>query len=197
MDTARLGANVKGERSVTQHAESKRPFRVGIDIGGTFTDFSLVDDRGGQLFTGKTLTIPSDPARGVIDGLRKGLAEHRLTPAQLGVVVHATTLVSNSLIERKGAVTGLLATQGFADVVEIGRELRYDLYDLFLRFPEPLAARRRRLGVRERLAADGSVVTPLDETDLAQRARELVDNEGVESLAVCFIHSFRDRKSTR
>jgi N-methylhydantoinase A len=180
-----------GEGTLMQHAAAKRPFRVGIDIGGTFTDFSLVDDRGGQLFTGKTLTVASDPARGVIEGMKKVLDESRTTPAEIGVVVHATTLVANSLIERKGAVTGLLTTQGFTDVVEIGRELRYDLYDLFLRFPQPLASRRRRLGVKERLAADGSVVVPLDEADLAQRARELVSNEGVESLAVCFIHSFR------
>lgn len=175
-----------------QHMTTRRPFRVGIDIGGTFTDFSLVDDRGGQLITGKTLTTSSDPAQGVIEGLKNVLGETRLTPSELGVIVHATTLVSNSLIERKGAVTGLLTTRGFTDVVEIGRELRYDLYDLFLRFPQPLASRRRRLGVKERLAADGSELVPLDEADLTQKAQQLVGKEGVESLALCFLHSFRN-----
>ena len=167
-------------------------YRVGIDIGGTFTDFSLTDNEEGRLYSGKSLTTPADPERGVIEGLNSFLAECRIAPAELDAVVHATTLVSNCLIERKGAVTGLLTTQGFADIVEIGRELRYDLYDLFLRFPEPLAARNRRLGVRERIAASGEVFTMLDEADLIEKARLLVETEGVESLAICFLHSFRN-----
>lgn len=172
--------------------EGQRRFRLGVDIGGTFTDFSLIDDRHGHLYAGKTLTVPSDPARGVIQGAMSFLEECGVAPSELNVIVHATTLVSNSLIERKGAVTGLLTTLGFSDAVEIGRELRYDLYDLFLRFPEPLASRRRRLGVKERLCADGGVVIPLDERDLIAKARKLIEQENVESLAVCFIHSFRN-----
>src|SRR5690348_14787371 len=102
-----------------QPQEDKRRFRLGVDIGGTFTDFSLVDDREGRLYAGKTLTVPTDPARGVIEGVRAFLQECGVMASELNVIVHATTLVSNSLIERKGAVTGLLTTQGFTDVVEI------------------------------------------------------------------------------
>ncbi len=167
-------------------------YRVGIDIGGTFTDFSLIDSMEGRLYSGKTLTTTEEPERGVVEGLKSFLDECRIAPAELDAVIHATTLVSNCLIERKGAVTGLLTTEGFADIVEIGRELRYDLYDLFLRFPEPLAARNRRLGVRERIAASGNVFLALDESDLIEKARLLIETQGVESLAVCFLHSFRN-----
>lgn len=167
-------------------------YRVGIDIGGTFTDFSLIDSDKRRLYSGKCLTTPDHPERGVIEGLKSFLAECCIAPLELDAVVHATTLVSNCLIERKGAVTGLLTTHGFADVVEIGRELRYDLYDLFLRFPEPLAARNRRLGVHERIAANGEVYLALNETDLIEKAKLLVETEGVESLAICFLHSYRN-----
>jgi len=167
-------------------------YRVGIDIGGTFTDFSLIDNIEGRLYSGKCLTTPANPELGVIEGLSVFLKECGIDPAELHAVVHATTLVSNCLIERKGAVTGLLTTDGFADIVEIGRELRYDLYDLFLRFPKPLAARNLRLGVRERIAASGEIITPLDEGDLIAKANQLICTEGVESLAICFLHSFRN-----
>ena len=177
---------------MSHHPTRLKPYRIGIDIGGTFTDFSLVDVRTGQLYAGKTLTTPADPAQGVISGLKTFLSDCDASPGEIGAVIHATTLVSNSLIERKGAKTGLLTTAGFTDVVEIGRELRYDLYDLFLRFPEPLASRRCRVGVKERLAADGNVVVKLDEEEVVKGAKHLVNEEGVESLAVCFLHSFRN-----
>jgi N-methylhydantoinase A len=161
--------------------------RIGVDIGGTFTDLVLLV--GGRVAAvGKALTTPADPSIAVAEGVASLLAE--VDPRQVGEVVHGTTLVANALIERRGARTCLVTTRGVRDALAIRREHRYDLYDLFLELPEPLVPRRLRWEVGERVLADGTVDRPLDEAGvrrLARRARR----EGVEAVAVCFLHSYR------
>lgn len=164
-------------------------YRFGVDIGGTFTDLVIVDEARGRMLFGKTLTTPKDPSEGVLTGLSRMLSEHGLAGADIGVAVHATTLITNALIERKGARTGLLTTEGFRDVLEIGRELRYDLYDLFMELPRPIVPRQMRLEVRERVSKDGTVRTPLDEASLREAIGKLVDG-GAEAIAVSFLHSY-------
>jgi N-methylhydantoinase A len=164
-------------------------YALGIDIGGTFTDLVVYDAGSGAQFNHKHLTTHGDPSQGVVDGLARVLAEHRIDPAQVGRVVHATTLFSNALIERKGALTGLITTQGFRDTLEIGRERKYELYDIKITKPAPLVPRHLRLEVPERLDHRGEVVVPLDEAALLQAAGQLVDL-GATSLAVVFLHSY-------
>ncbi|MBI4277311.1 MAG: hydantoinase/oxoprolinase family protein [Armatimonadetes bacterium] len=169
----------------------ERRLRIGIDIGGTFTDFVAVDSVTGDIRVDKCLTTPDNPAIGVTVGLLRFLQRIQRSAGEIHTVVHGTTLVANTLIERKGARTGLITTRGFRDIPEIGNEIRYDLYDLNLVPPEPLAPRPLRLEVDERLGHDGAVHTPLDPQQVEGVARQLRD-AGVESIAVCFLHSFRN-----
>ncbi|MEO7403258.1 MAG: hydantoinase/oxoprolinase family protein, partial [Burkholderiales bacterium] len=171
-------------------------YRVGVDIGGTFTDFVLEDTVTGGLSLGKTLTTPADPSDAVVAGLERLLSEAKISAAELGVLVHGTTLATNAVIERKGARTGLLTTQGFADVLEIGRESRYDYYDLQMELPAPLVPRALRRGVRERVDRDGKVVTALDPESLAREVKALVAAD-VQSIAVCYMHSYRNVQHER
>ena len=168
---------------------TEAPYRIGVDIGGTFTDLVMLDQRDGRLFNGKVLTTPHDPEAAVLAGVRDMLARHGVQAREVRHVIHGTTLVANALIERRGVATGLVTTRGFRDILEIGTELRHDTYDLFMRRPEPLVPRHLRLGVPERLAPDGSVLTPLDETAARAAARALAD-AGVKAVAVCFLHGF-------
>jgi N-methylhydantoinase A len=163
-------------------------FRVGFDVGGTFTDFAL-QAGDGRLLTGKRLTTPDDPARACVEGLRELVAQAGLEWAGLAQAVHGTTLGSNVVIERKGRNVALLTTRGFRDVLVIGREKRYQLYDLFIEKPAPLVPRSRIREVTERVAFDGEVLTPLDEAELRATVRALV-KDGVTSLAVCFLHAY-------
>jgi 5-oxoprolinase (ATP-hydrolysing) len=164
--------------------------RVGVDIGGTFTDLVLID-QGGGLRLHKVLTTPDDPAEGALSGLAELLDAHGLSLDACDTLVHGTTLITNAVIERRGVPTGLLTTRGFRDVLEMGTEQRYDIYDLFLRYPDPLVPRRLRLEVDERIAGDGGVVSPLDEDQVLTAAGELVAH-GVGALAICFLHSYRN-----
>lgn len=161
---------------------------LGIDIGGTFTDIVVYDRATGRIDKGKELTTPDDPSRGVLTGLKK-LLENDVAPESLYRIVHATTLFTNALIERKGARTGLITTKGFRDVLEIGRERKYELYDIHIAMPKPLAPRDLRLEVTERIGPDGSEITPLDETELLQQVDELIA-KGVESVAIVFLHAY-------
>ena len=163
-------------------------FRVGFDVGGTFTDFALQTEDG-RLLTGKRLTTPDDPARACVEGLRELVARAGLAWDQLAQAVHGTTLGSNVVIERKGGHVALLTTRGFRDVLIIGREKRYQLYDLLIEKPAPLVPRSRIREVTERTAFDGEVLVPLDEAGLRQTVQAL-RRDGVESIAICFLHSY-------
>jgi len=131
------------------------PWRIGVDIGGTFTDLVMLDSRDGRIFNGKVLTTPHAPEEAVLEGVRDLLTRTGARAEEVRHVIHGTTLVANALIERRGVPTGLITTKGFRDILEIGTELRHDTYDLFMRVPEPLVPRHRRLGVAERLLPDG------------------------------------------
>ena len=171
--------------------------RIGVDVGGTFTDFVLHDPARNLVATGKRLTTPDDPSEAIIAGIARLLEETGLKPADLHSIVHGTTLVTNTIIERTGCKVGLLTTDGFRDSIEIGRETRYDLYDLFLEAPPTLVPRHLRLEVPERLDVQGAVLLPLDEAALIAAARQLVDVEKVEALAIGFLHAWRDPRHER
>jgi N-methylhydantoinase A len=163
---------------------------IGVDIGGTFTDI-VARLENGTAVTHKVLTSPHDPSLGVLQGVRQLLAITSLEPARVARVVHGTTLVANAILERRGAHTALLTTEGFRDVLEIGRERRFDVYDLSIQRPEPIVPRWLRFEVAERLAPNGEVILPLDVAALATVV-EALGAEHVESLAVVFLHSFRN-----
>jgi len=162
---------------------------LGIDIGGTFTDFVL--ETGGQLRTLKLLTTPAAPEQAVLAGVARLLGEAGIAASAVGRVVHGTTLATNALIERKGAEVGFLTTDGFRDTLEMGYENRYDQYDLLVDKPQPLVPRARRLVVAERQAADGRELTPLDTEGVARAAAEFA-RLGVTAVAVGFLHAFVD-----
>ena len=166
---------------------SLRKARIGVDIGGTFTDVAL--EVGHRRFTAKTLTTSRAPEEGVLAAMRSVIAEAGVDPGELGVVIHGTTLATNALIERKGAKTALLTTEGFRDVVEIRHENRFEQYDVNIDLPLPLVPRRRRLPIRERINAQGEVLQDLDERSVGQ-AIDALAAEGIESVAIGFLHSF-------
>ena len=165
-------------------------YKVGIDIGGTFTDMLLVGEDGSAVI-GKTLTTPSDPSLAVENALRPALENGSVKAGERGTLIHGTTLVTNALIERKGAPTALLTTAGFRDAVEIGREHRYELYDLNLDLPKPLVPRHLRFDVPERMDADGGVLEALDEAFVGKLVGELRD-KGIKAIGVCYLNSFRN-----
>lgn len=174
-----------------QRLSPDKKYRVGIDIGGTFTDLVLIDDATGGQAIGKVLTTPSDPSEAVEEGLRALLEREGVEPSRLKTIVHGTTLVTNALIERRGAPTALLTTEGFRDAIAIGTEHRYDMYDVFLEKPEPLVPRSLRYGIRERILDDGSVLRELDEEQVRTVAGELREH-GIGAVAVSFLHGFRN-----
>jgi N-methylhydantoinase A len=166
---------------------SSPAIRLGLDIGGTFTDVAL--EVGERRFTAKTLTTPGAPENGVLAALSLVTRAAGIVPRQVGLIIHGTTLATNAVIERKGAKTALLTTEGFRDVVEIRHENRFDQYDVNIALPPPLVPRRLRFPVRERIDAQGKVLVPLDEAGLARTSDELI-RLGVEAVAVGFLHSF-------
>ena len=172
-------------------ADKESRMRIGVDVGGTFTDFVLLDDALAQLHTYKCLTSPRDPSDAIEAGIRALAAQVPGCVERLEEVIHGTTLVINAILERKGARTGLITTQGFRDVLELGREIRYAAYDVFAEFPQPLVPRERRLEVNERVRADGSVLQPLCEAEARAVVRSLAQ-AGVESVAVCLLNSFEN-----
>src|SRR5262245_32307717 len=171
-------------------------YRVGVDIGGTFTDLVLVDGQTGRVRLHKCLTTPKDPSAGAPEGLDELLRSAGLRFADLGAIVHRTPLVTNAIIERNGSPLGLLTTRGFRDILEMGTEQRYDIYDLFLRFPDPLVPRALRREVDERMDRDGRVVTPIDLARARREVAELVE-AGIETLAVSFLHAYRNSAHER
>jgi N-methylhydantoinase A len=161
--------------------------RLAVDIGGTFTDLAIEKD--GQRWTAKVLTTPAAPEKGVLEGVQQVLAKAAMKPTDLALVIHGTTLATNAVIERKGAKTALITTDGFRDVLALANEARYDQYDLNIELAKPLVPRRWRLPVPERLDNTGKVLLALDEA--AVRAHiPFLRAEGIESLAIGFIHGF-------
>jgi N-methylhydantoinase A len=174
-------------------------YRIGIDVGGTFTDLVAVDPAG-RVTLAKAPSTPADPSIGVVDGLAR-LAEALRVGldallAETERIVHGTTVATNALLERKGARVGLLTTEGHRDVLEMREGLKDDRYDLRQPPPEPLVPRHQRRGVRERIRADGRVATPLDPDSLAAAIAELAQAE-VEAVAVCYLHAWRDDRHER
>lgn len=165
-------------------------YKVGVDIGGTFTDLLMIGDDGSAVI-GKTLTTPVDPSLAVESALSEALGHLAADARQVQALVHGTTLVTNAIIERKGAPTALLTTAGFRDALEIAREHRYELYDLNLELPRPLIPRHLRFDVPERIAADGTILQPLDESFVRRLVGELGD-KGIRAIAVCYLNSFRN-----
>lgn len=164
-------------------------YRVGIDIGGTFTDFALIDDRAGEVTIHKCLTTPRDPSAAVLAGLDEILSLRGIPINEVSAIIHGSTLVTNALIERRGAPVGMLVTKGFGDVLDIALETRYDLYDLHIRLPSPLVPRNMRAEIDERVRFDGSVERELalDEVDAAI---DRLVQDGAEAVAICFLHAF-------
>ena len=171
-------------------------WRIGVDIGGTFTDVAMVEENSGHIAIAKVLTTPHDFAEGVLDGLKRGIAAEKINPADVALLSHATTVVTNAILQKQGAKVGFLATRGFRDLLELRRSCRADLYDLFQDAPDTLVPRRWRYEVSERIDAQGEVVTPLDEADFppiiaAIRAAKL------ETVAVSFLFSFLNDRHER
>ena len=164
-----------------------RAIRIGVDIGGTFTDLALeVDNR---LHTAKTLTTSDAPERGVLTGVRQVLAESGVAASDVTILIYGTTLATNAIIERKGSTTALITTDGFRDTLEMRNENRYEQYDLNIDLPTPLVPRYLRLPVKERIDTHGKVLLPLQDTEIEALIPTLV-REGVESVAVGFLHSY-------
>jgi N-methylhydantoinase A len=189
MNKERKGSEEPNPQSPIPNSQSV--YRLGCDIGGTFTDFVLVNDDTGEFTINKCLTTPGDPSDAVEQGIRELLERTPGFMPQIEEVIHGTTLVINAIIERKGAKTGLITTRGFRDVLELGRELRYDAYDIFAEYPLPLVPRSLRHEVSERITIDGRVIEALDELEVRQVLDDLL-GLGIESLAVCLINSYEN-----
>jgi N-methylhydantoinase A len=166
-------------------------YRLGCDIGGTFTDFVLVNDETGEFQINKCLTTPGDPSDAVEQGIQELLGRSPGFMPNIEEIIHGTTLVINAIIERKGAKTGLITTRGFRDVLELGRELRYDAYDIFAEYPLPLVPRSLRQEVTERITVDGRVIKALDPAEVRRVLSGLLEL-GIESLAICLINSYEN-----
>jgi N-methylhydantoinase A len=165
--------------------------RIGIDVGGTFTDVVLHDDKTGEVWSTKVSSTPRDPSLGALDGLKRILELSKTAPANVGFIGHGTTIATNMVIEGKGAKTALVTTKGFRDILEIRRAWRHDradLYDLFFDNPPDLVPRALRREVRERVLYDGAVETPIAMEDVDATMAEL-KADGVEAIAICFINS--------
>jgi N-methylhydantoinase A len=163
--------------------------RLGIDMGGTFTDIALLDESLGTFTIAKVPSRHADPAAALVDAVRRALERAQAAPERVSLLVHGTTLVTNAVLEGKLPRAALVTTDGFRDVLEIGRHFRPDMYDLFQDKPAPIVPRDRRFEVRERVAADGEVLVPLDEADAA-RVAAAVAAADVEAVAVCFLNAF-------
>ena len=164
-------------------------YRVGSDIGGTFTDLILASEDGRTFQVGKVLTTPDRPDDAVIAGIEAVLAAAGTPAGEVTHVLHGTTLFTNAIIERKGARTALVTTKGFRDAVEIAREHRYDMYDLYMQRPRPIAPRHLRFEIDERILADGAVRQPVD-PDEVRRLADRLRAERVEAVGVCLLHAY-------
>jgi N-methylhydantoinase A len=164
-------------------------YMVGVDVGGTFTDVTLVDSGNGEIKNHKVSSTPDDPSRAIMQGIREILGMNSIAVEDVQYLAHGTTVATNALIERKGAVTGLIVTEGFRDLLEIGRQTRPSLYNFFAEKPEPVISGELRFEVNERLLANGEVYRAIDEASLHKAIYELKE-KGVEAIAVCFLFSY-------
>ena len=178
-------------------------FRVAVDVGGTFTDCLVLEESTGELRQFKAPTTPSDPSVGLMNALKKAATAYELMVegfvSQIGLLIHGTTLATNTLIKKDGAKTGMVTTRYFADVIEIRRgykNVRTSMYNVFVPPYEPLVPRRRRLEVTERSTYEGEIVTALNEEDV-RRAAEQLRADSVESVAICFLHSYAAPENER
>jgi N-methylhydantoinase A len=169
--------------------ENGMPYSLGIDIGGTFTDLVLFEPELGVQHNLKTLTTPEEPSKAVIDGARQMISMVGIEASDITRVVHATTLFTNAMIERKGALTGLITTAGFRDVLEIGRERKFELYDIFIEMPQALVPRSLRFEAVERMSPAGVVTQGLDVSTLEEACEQMVA-AGVTSVAISFLHAY-------
>ncbi|MEM1396021.1 MAG: hydantoinase/oxoprolinase family protein [Pseudomonadota bacterium] len=165
-------------------------YQIGFDVGGTFTDFTVVDDDTGHINYFKVPSTPGDPSKAISDGLKQLIKEFDLAADAFSRLGHGTTVATNLVIERKGARTGMLTTAGFRDVLEIGRQTRPHLYNYAIHRPMPLVPRNLRLEIDERITADGTVLKELDECEV-RAAAEALREAGVKSVVICFLHSYR------
>lgn len=170
---------------------AKGIYRLGCDIGGTFTDFVLLNTETGTIRTNKCLTTPSDPSDAVEQGIGELLDECSGFMPKLLDFIHGTTLVINAIIERKGSRTGLITTKGFRDVLELGREIRYDAYDIFSEYPAPLVPRYLRMEVDERISSSGRIIEKIKQQEVEEVLGRL-KGLGIESLAVCLLNSYEN-----
>ena len=166
-------------------------YRVGFDVGGTFTDFIVYDEKTCKAHIGKTLTTPDDPTRAVMAGLKSVFAQVGISFHDVGQALHATTLATNAMLERSGGKTALVMTKGFRDILQIGRQRRNDLYNLQVDRVAPVIPREMIWEVEERTGASGEIIRPLDEDDARAVAAEIAA-KGIRSVAVCFLHSYRN-----
>ncbi|HVT50274.1 MAG TPA: hydantoinase/oxoprolinase family protein [Dongiaceae bacterium] len=171
-------------------------FRLGVDIGGTFTDLALFDEQTGSMSIHKLLTTPKEPARAVLQGTKELLELAGVPIGAVGALIHGTTLVTNAVIERKGGPCAMITTAGFRDVLNIGVENRYDQFDMRLRYPEPLVGRALQFEVSERIGPGGDIRKPLDEAEVRRVLRAAVAG-GAEALAVCLLHSYVEPRHER
>jgi N-methylhydantoinase A len=171
-------------------------WRIGVDIGGTFTDVALVEDASGRIGVAKVPTTPENLAEGVLSALTSAMSHHKVVPAEVGLLSHATTVVTNAILEERGARAALITTRGFRDVLELRRSARADLYDLFQDAPATLIPRRRRFEITERVGADGAVVTPLAESEIEGLIAALKAAR-VDAIAVALVFSFLNPEHER
>lgn len=171
-------------------------YRFGFDVGGTFTDLVLCHEKTGQVLIGKTLTTPDDPVKGILTGLDHLLATHGIDITEISEAVHATTMVTNLILERAGDDSALITTRGFRDVLEIGRQKRNDLYNIFVEKVQPIITRNCVWEVSERLNSSGEVIQALDIEDVEKAVKEIAAR-GIKSVAVCLLHAYMNPEHER
>jgi len=164
-------------------------YKIGVDVGGTFTDVFLLNETTGQLAVHKVSSTPEDPSKAIIKGVSEILQIQKIPPDQVTYLAHGTTVATNAIIEQKGGKAGLLTTRGFRDLLEIGRQMRPRLYDLHLDYPPPLVTRDLRLEVTERILHTGEVFIPLDESSVREQIRKLKENR-VDAVVICLLYSY-------
>ena len=167
-------------------------YRIGVDVGGTFTDFALLNESDGRLLTHKQLTTPHAPSEAFLEGVLLLVERAGIAVDAVDAIIHGTTLVTNAVIERKGVMTGMLVTEGFRDTVDMARECRYDLFDLRIAFPAPVVDRRRRFEVPERLSYAGETLRALDLEAIGPALADFIETSEIEALAICLLHSYVD-----